>query len=238
MVDNNYRGLGSIEMLNDDTLLLIFDYLMQKEWLILETVCKRWFLLIRETWKSLKSIELFEILGVKPIAACEVQYFTPTIKEKLIDGMAERCSRILTEIIVGCRAKMNVNCLNILAVNFLKLSHLDLSKTALIFNNDEELEQSFDMNGVFGSLKTLNMGSCFDDSSLAYHTFESVDPLLFKLFSSMPIVETVNVGHNTMLNGSCLLGLSTSVESLDLSFCRRISGETLMLAFSSLPNLK
>lgn len=236
MSDESHIGSGTIDMLNDDTLLLIFGYIMQKEWLVLEIVCKKWLSLIRQTWKSLKKIEIYEILGVKPPSTCDVQYYTPTISDKLLEGLADRCSKCSTELSVGCRAKMGLKSLNVLALEFLRLTNLDLSNVSLIIEDEED--QSFDMIGVFGNLKSLNLKSSFDDSLLSYHTFETVDPILFKLFSSMPLVEQVNLSHNTMLNGSCLLGLSTSVQSLDLSFCRRISGETLMLAFSSLPNLR
>ncbi len=54
----------------------------------------------------------------------------------------------------------------------------------------------------------------------------------------MPSLRVVSLCHDTMLNGSCLLGLNTEIQSLDLGFCRRISSETMALVFGSLPNLR
>ncbi len=185
-------------MLIDDTLLRIFSYLSLKEWLLLEQVSHRWNNLVKQQWKTLRDVQLASLIGVKPYNFQDfpercLLLSCPTVPAKMIAGLAERCGKNLRTLSSGCgftALKLPLSCLETLALEFPKLVTLDLNKLILIWadgadEGDESIEedrvQQFSIGALFFSLKTLNMEKCFDDSSIAYHSLDSVDAILFKV---------------------------------------------------------
>ncbi len=138
---------------------------------------------------------------------------------------------------------MDVLSLGILSSEFPKLETLDL--TEVLFYWDEEFlglpeserSNQFVISGTFSRLRHLNLEKCFDEFSLAYHDFDCVDPLLSKIVLSAPRLETLSLSTNTMITGYCLFGLSSVLQSLDLTMCRRISSETLSSSLQQLTSL-
>lgn len=240
-----YSGSGTIDLLTDDCLLEIFSYLTLKECLLAEQVCKEWKDSLKIRWRSLRKINFNSVFGLRPWSNCELQYRTPFVGQKLVNQLHRRCGQnTICCLKSGCQLKFDSMAFAAIPFKFPKLQHLDFRNTffcwpdGMLEMGDQERANLFEMQCAFGELEVLNLDSSFADSCLAYHSLESVDSFLYKIFAAMPNLTTANLGTNTVTNGQGLFGLSRKLKHLDLSFCRRIQTDTLCLVLQQLTNLE